>query len=372
MDVKKVLICSLAYYPHVGGAEVALKEITDRITDIEFHMVTMRFSRKDALEEKIGNVVVHRVGNNASYLSKILFIPRAALRVRELHRMEKFDGAWAMMSYMALPLLYSGIPYALTLQEGDTERHMFGRLRILPFVPFMHLAFRKARALSAISTYLGGWARKRGYRGVVEIIPNGVDVKKFSGEKTPHEGTVLITASRLVYKNAIDDIIRTLPLLPMQVRLQILGDGPEKGALVSLAQTLNVLDRVEFLGFVDNAQVPKFLHSADIFVRPSRSEGMGNSFVEAFAAKIPVVATQEGGIADFLFDARRNPDKPTTGWAVDKNAPDQIALQIKGILGNPAQMEQVIANAYALVKEYYDWHLIAHAMRAKIFARLLH
>jgi hypothetical protein len=73
--MKRVLIFSLAYYPHVGGAEVALKEITDRIPDIEFHLLTLNFGA-DAREEKIGTVFVHRIGKSASYLSKILFVPR--------------------------------------------------------------------------------------------------------------------------------------------------------------------------------------------------------------------------------------------------------------------------------------------------------
>lgn len=67
--VKRVLIFSLAYYPHVGGAEVALKEITNRISDIEFHMVTLRFG-SEAREEKIGNVMVHRVGSGGGYFSR--------------------------------------------------------------------------------------------------------------------------------------------------------------------------------------------------------------------------------------------------------------------------------------------------------------
>ena len=63
--MKKILIFSLAYYPHhIGGAEVAIKEITDRITpeDIEFHMVTLRFDSTLPKVEKIGNVLVHRIG----------------------------------------------------------------------------------------------------------------------------------------------------------------------------------------------------------------------------------------------------------------------------------------------------------------------
>src|SRR3989344_6738897 len=83
--MKKVLIFSLAYYPHVGGAEVTLKEITDRIPGIEFHMVTLNFGG-EVHEEKIGNVFVHRVGGGSSYLSKILFVPRAAYAARGLHQ----------------------------------------------------------------------------------------------------------------------------------------------------------------------------------------------------------------------------------------------------------------------------------------------
>src|SRR6185437_673116 len=122
--MKKVLIFSLAYYPHVGGAEVAIKEITDRITDVEWHMITLRFSKSDAAVEKVGNVVVHRIGNGTSYFSKILFIPSAAAEASVLHRKNKFDALWAMMLYMTFPitlarLLGVRVPYALTLQEGD-------------------------------------------------------------------------------------------------------------------------------------------------------------------------------------------------------------------------------------------------------------
>ena len=102
--MKKILIFSLAYYPHVGGAEVAIKEITDRIQDMEFHLVTLNFGN-DASEEHMGNIWVHRIGHNSSYLSKILFIPRAAFAARALHREHHFDVFWAMMSYMLFPIV---------------------------------------------------------------------------------------------------------------------------------------------------------------------------------------------------------------------------------------------------------------------------
>ena len=171
--MKRILIFSLAYYPkYVGGAEVAIKEITDRIADIEFHLVTLRFDSSEKREEKIGTVFVYRVGVGSAYLSKILFIPLAALKGLSLHRKHCFDAAWAMMSYMLLPVVLMRmagvrIPYALTLQEGDTYEQMFGRWYVRPLLPLLRRGFRNANIVQTISTFLARWPVRMGYRGMV-------------------------------------------------------------------------------------------------------------------------------------------------------------------------------------------------------------
>ncbi len=371
--MKRILIFSLAYVPHVGGAEVALKEITDRIKDIEFHMLTLNFGGEAPYEKKENsNIFVHRIGSNASYLSKILFIPRAAFAARALHRKHQFDALWAMMSYMLFPIVLArlNVPYVLTLQEGDPWEHMFSRWFILPFRSLLSFGFRNASAVQAISTYLAQWAERMGFRGEVRVIPNGVDVGHFKSVRHQVlDTTALVTTSRLVHKNALDDVIRALAFLPDTVHFRIYGDGSEETSLRQLARTLGVEARVEFMGSIDHAELPRALSECDIFIRPSRSEGMGISFVEAMAAGLPVVATQEGGIADFLFDAKRNPDKPTTGWAVDKDSPEQIAEAVQDIIANPEKVAQVKAAAKKLVFEKYDWNLIAKQMRS-VFDRL--
>ena len=116
--------------------------------------------------------------------------------------------------------------------------------------------------------------------------------------------------------------------------------------------------------------MPLALKACDIFIRASRSEGMGNSFIEAMVAGLPVIATQEGGIADFLFDAKRNPDKETTGWAVDKDSPEQIAEAVQDIIAHPEQVARVTAAAKKMAEEKYDWDLITPHMRS-LFDRLL-
>ena len=384
---KKVLIFSLAYFPHVGGAEVALKEITNRIApeDIEFHMITLRFSSAEKNEEQIGSVMVHRVGGGDSYLSKILFVPRAAYAARVLHRTNQFDGMWAMMSYMLFPLVLSGLrlPYVLTLQEGDPFEHVFKRWFIRPFASLLYRGFQRASEVQAISNYLLTWAKQMGFQGDGVVIPNGVDTARFTHAHAPEEVSAaqvkigkqagdlyLVTTSRLVHKNAVDTVIRALPLMGEHVHFAIYGIGSDEQKLHSLARELGVEGRTHFFGQLSHADMPLALASCDIFIRPSRSEGMGNSFIEAMAAGLPVIATQEGGIADFLFDAKRDPAMPTTGWAVDADSPEQIRAAVEDIIAHPEQVSRVTATAKALVLEKYDWNLIARDMR-DLFGRVL-
>jgi glycosyltransferase involved in cell wall biosynthesis len=392
---KRILIFSLNYYPFVGGAEIAIREITDRISgdDIEFHLIAYRFDSNCPREEKIGNVVVHRVGvgkrgatvggtfHPVAYLGKIFYVPLAALEARRLHRKQPFNAFWAMMSYMLFPIVLLrmlGIkkPYLLTLQEGDPFERVFERLRIRLFAPLLRHGFRNATAIQAISTFLLTWARQLGFTGHGEIIPNGVTTnafaKNFSAQEIEKTKTLLdkkagdiflVTTSRLVHKNAVDDVIRALAHLPENISFLIYGSGPEEEKLRALAKASGVEGRSQFMGHIGHAEMPLMLQACDIFIRPSRSEGMGNSFIEAMAASIPVIATQEGGISDFLFDANRNPVNEATGWAVDTDNPEQIAAAVEAILANPGKKEQVTRTAKAMVIEKYDWSHVAARMK---------
>ncbi len=176
----KILIFSLSYFPLVGGAEIAVRNITDRIPEIEFDMVTLRFNKKDSEFEKIGNVNVYRIGGGWGYFSKILFVFQAtffALR-------RKYDLYWAMMTYMLFPIVIGRFlgfrtSYILTLQDGDPFSHVFNRWFILPFRPLLLYGFRHAHKVQAISHFLALWAVQAGYRGKTYVVPNGVDVNRF-------------------------------------------------------------------------------------------------------------------------------------------------------------------------------------------------
>lgn len=399
---KKILIFSLAYYPkHIGGAEVAIKEITDRLPSdkYEFHMVCNRFDSTLLKDEQVGNVFVHRIGiatKNPSmgdlrkfplHVNKILYQWTAFWAAKKLHKKYQFDGIWAMMAHSTgIPAgkykkAFPDVKYLLTLQEGDPPEYIEKKMRLL--AKSFSDAFTHADMIQVISTFLGKWATQKGFGGTPILIPNAVDTRHFSQEYSfesrqnvrkelgvSDEDILLVTTSRLVYKNAVDDVIAAVALLPPSVKFIIFGLGPDEAMLKSLAEKLSVQNRVQFRGQITHTDMPKYLKACNIFIRPSRSEGMGNSFVEAMAAGLPVIATQEGGISDFLFDAKRNPNSTPTGWAVDVNNPEQIKNAVEDILRDKEMTNSVTATAKQLVLQKYDWNLIATSMQKEVFEPL--
>ncbi len=402
MKPKRVLIFALAYYPDaVGGAEVALKEITDRISpeEIIFDMVTIQFNSLLPAFERIGNVNIHRVGFTKAgptisdlgkfplVINKYLFPVMGFLKARSLHRKNTYDGIWAMMANHAgfaalfFKMWNPEVRFLLTLQEGDPIEYIKRRVRFV--APLFKRIFERANFVQTISTYLANFARSQGYSGDLEVVPNAVNISHFSKEYSTEELFILkrklgkkegdiflITTSRMVRKNAIDVIIRSLTLLDAHVKFLVLGIGPDEEMLRELARSLGVADRIQFLGQILHTEMPKYLKVSDIFIRPSRSEGLGNSFLEAMAAGLPVIATPVGGIPDFLFDPDTNPDHEPTGLFASVDDPASIARQVNRLLNDNALRMRLFTNGRTLVIEKYDWDLVARTMRERVFEKL--
>lgn len=377
---KRILIFSLVYYPrHIGGAEVAVKEITDRISDREcvFDMVTM--DKTGPRYERIGNVHVYRVGprliNKNKWFGKTykyLYIFFAFFTAIRLHRKYHYDATWSIMAgytgFAALFFKYRfpRVPFLLTLQEGDPIAYIKKRVSI--FYPLFVSIFKKADKVHAISHYLAGFAKDMGFQRAPVVIPNGVDIGHFSTEILPDlresmrqsfgfskDNIVLVTASRLVKKNGVSDIVSALALLPSTYTLLILGTGELEQDLKLQVEKMDLSSRVVFGGFISHEKLPSYLGASDIFVRPSLSEGLGNAFLEAMAVGIPVIATRVGGIPDFL-------NHKETGLFCDVENPQSIVEQVHE-LSDPSLCGHIVVCARNMVRERYDWARIAKDMK---------
>lgn len=377
---RRILVLSTAYYPFVGGAEIAIKEITDRLSsDFEFDLLTARFDKNLPIFEKIGSVNVYRVGFGHKILDKLTLPFLGAIKIYKLNKKNNYFCIWAMMITFASGAGYvfntfrfllgsKKVPIVLSLQEGDSENHLNYRWGGLIGISW-RLALFQTDHLTALSTFLIDRARRIGYKKEADIVPNGVDLSVFTREigievkeeirnkLGKKDGDVfLVTWSRLTHKNAVDDIISSLVTLPSNIYLIIMGKGEEGKKLQKQVDSLGLNQRVKFLGFVPHKEIPDYLSACDIFIRPSRSEGFGNSFIEAMAAKLPVIATPVGGITDFIDDNE-------TGIFCAPNNPQSIANSVNLILTNHSIKENILNNAYHRVVDRYSWETVSTKMK---------
>lgn len=362
--MRRVAIFTTAYWPLVGGAEVAVQEITKRLTDFHFDIYTARLRRDLPAVESINNVTIHRLGYGWSLIDKLLLAFRGHRYAQVNNSQEAYDLIWGVMASFGglaarnFKLHSPGIPFLLTLQEGDDLDVVEIKGKILG--PAFRDIFGRADRVQVISSYLAEWARKMGAQSQIEVIPNGVDLSlfKFRSNEPVNHPRCVITTSRLVTKNGVGNLIKALPLVRVPVRLEVVGDGPLMRKLRFLTYQLKVSDQVNFAGVVPHNQLPDLLSQSDVFTRPSLSEGLGNSFLEAMAIGVPVVGTRVGGIPDFLQHGQ-------TGWLVEPGNHRQLAETIDYVLDARHQKEvrQVIKNARQLVEKKYDWDTIALQFR---------
>lgn len=389
---QKILIFSLAYYPsNVSGAEAAVKEITDRIlpTNISFHLITLRFEAAAPSTEQIGNITVHRVGGGGGKLAKIFFLFQAALKARELNTIEHFTGLWGLMTYMSIPITFARmlgmkVPYVMTLQDGDSYDKVFNRTSIKPFVPFINRGFKQATVFQVISDHLAKWPAMRGYTGEVIKIYNGAnpaaikedsysteeinDLKTELGKK---DGEVwLVNTARLVSQKAFDVVIRALKQLPVNVKFMAVGQGEDEVMLRQVTQDLGLTDRVIFTGQVERSVVTKYRLASDIFVMPSRSEGLGNAGLSALASRLPFITTAVDGLAEYSFATDSESPFGRTAWVVPVDDAAAIAEAVKDILAYPEEAKRVADNARKMVVAVYNWDKIALAMEQDVFSKL--
>jgi teichuronic acid biosynthesis glycosyltransferase TuaC len=147
-------------------------------------------------------------------------------------------------------------------------------------------------------------------RSKVHIVPRGVDAGHFSPGcrrearqrlDIPAEGEMLLWVGRLVPVKGLDVLLeafRTLARRSPCLRLYLIGEGPLRKALARTVAAWNLTDRVTFVGPIPQAQLADWYRAADLFVLPSRSEGVPNVLRECVACGTPFVASRVGGIPE--------------------------------------------------------------------------
>ena len=173
----------------------------------------------------------------------------------------------------------------------------------------------------------------------IRVIRNGIEEPHFDQTKSPvnvreeygvpPEAPLIGTVCRLNHVKAVNDLLDAAALVIKEhpaVRFMIIGDGPERQALMDQAQRSSIADHVIFTGFrSDTAQI---LPQLTMSVLSSLTEGLSNTLLESLGAGVPVVATRVGGNTEIVAEG-------ITGFLVPPRDPLSLKQAICRLLANP-------------------------------------
>lgn len=193
---------------------------------------------------------------------------------------------------------------------------------------------------------------------VIELVENGVDRTTFhrqsDGTKKFDQSLRLVFMGRLVSWKAVDVTLAAVAearARHLEVTLEILGDGPERSRLVSLAKDLGLSDSVNFHGFLPQVDCSAALEEADALILNSVYECGGAVVLEAMSVGLPVIASNWGGPADYLTD--------DCGVLVAPSPRDTFAVRladaIERLAKDPKLCFQMGKAAASRVEKEFDW-----------------
>lgn len=226
-------------------------------------------------------------------------------------------------------LLRAGRTPVVVTQHADSKRAMYR--------PVARLVLRRAKAIVVPSrAHVAISGELRGFEAKVEVIPFGIDETRWAQVPRPAPGTPprALFIGRLVAFKGVDLLLRALERVP-DLRLDIVGSGPEGPRLRTLAQALAITDRVRWYGEYPDEDLPRRMADADFLVLPSvtTEEMFGLVVLEAMAAGRPVITTA-------VPSAVRDVNVPgVTGLEVPLRDVGALAVALERLAGDPGLRE---------------------------------
>jgi glycosyltransferase involved in cell wall biosynthesis len=351
-SVPRVLMILSCYPPIVGGGERQAHLLARGLVSrgIEVRVLTRRYPSLPEFE-CVDGVPVYRIPVwGKRWVQALAFVLRAfmAMRVQDIPSRTTLRAPILHCHQSSLGIAPTVIAVLIKLFDGGNVIVKFMGSRVHEMADtrswlVRRWLLRQVDAFVVTNEGTGRALRDMGLDVPAYCLPNGVDTKRFqpvaSGAQLqlrkrlglPEAIFVVLFVGRLEPVKGSDVLLRAWSRLVGQnparsLLLALVGDGSERDRLIRLSQELDIASSVRFVGLSD--RVIDWLHGADLFVLPSRSEGLSNALLEAMSCGLPTVATAVGGTPEVIEDG-------TNGLLVPANDDGALADALLCLIENP-------------------------------------
>ncbi len=361
--MRRTLLVTNDFPPRAGGIQSYVQSLAERLPARDLVVYAPSFAGAAEFDAAQGFPIYRHPGP--------LILPGGDVRRRavELVREHRIRAVWygaaAPLSLLSPVLRGEGVVRTV----ASTHGHEVG----WSMVPGARQLLGRIGRVNDVLTFVSRYARRRisaalGPCAALEYLPPGVRVDTFRPDPAARrrirdrygigDSPLLLTVSRLVARKGQDTLIRAMPQLLRTVpdlRLLIVGDGPDGRRLRGLACGLGVIDRIVFAGGVPWPELPGHYGAGDVFAMPCRTrgsgldvEGLGLVFLEAAASGLPVVAGASGGAPETVQQGR-------TGLVVDGRDVVAVAEATASLLTDRERAAAWGASGRAWVTRDWNW-----------------
>ncbi|WP_162834073.1 glycosyltransferase family 4 protein [Amycolatopsis circi] len=369
MSRERTVVFATPYYPpDVGGVETYVHSLATALQEVPgWRPVVITASTRAGSDD---GFPVYRLPTLAK-LSNTPLDPRWPLQIRRILRTEQAD-------YLNVHTPVPGLADAATMVSGNTpvvvtyhaaalakDGHPVFNTVARAYAGAESFMLRRANLILGVSGYVADRFRPR-YGDKVGVLENAIAsgaLADFAVAGRPYAAAFLARLAPTHAWKGLDQLLHAMRIHRSRsaptARLLVIGDGAARPGYEALARKLGIADHVTFAGNLSGDAKFRALRTArSLVLCPiSPNDAFPTVLLEAWASRVPVIATAIGPLASLVDDG-------VNGLLAAPRSPEALAEQLRRLESSPALAETIRDNAYELVRSRYTWsHRVAEFIK---------
>lgn len=357
----KILIFASVFHPRKSGVGDYVLRLSKSLSKKGHEVTVFAYDTEETgkYREKIGKVDVFRVRNKR--ILGVYFWPNKKHLQKQLKELDKkeFDLVITNTRFFHTSIVgkdYSknrNIPWT-HVEHGSTfvqttNPIIWSGSRMFDLTLGKKI-LNSADRIVAISSGVEKFVERLSNNKNVVYIPNGIELKDVPKGKPGKKIKNLVFVGRLISGKGVQDLLKSIVKFK-NLKLTIVGDGPNRKELESLTKELNLSKRVKFVGEKKRKDALQYIAKSDLFINPSYSEGLPTTVLEAGLIGTPVIATDVGGTSDVIENKK-------TGLLIKEKSVEEIEVAIQYMINNEKKRILFSKRLMKQVKSNFDWENI--------------